>query len=144
MLSSYGQTVLIRPNAGVGYLSANDFKEMAVNYGLKIHLTANEFQRYGILFDYLFIPKNDHLSYLRTGIMLEQILFKYFNMGIGTIGYIDLAQKKEYTFGIYTHLGYEHKFTKHFNIVSSYQSDFIFRKNFTMYNAFLFGMGIQL
>jgi hypothetical protein len=141
---SHGQTVLIRPNAAVGYLYADDISALAVTYGLKVHLSANEFQRYGILFDHLFVPNNDQISYLCTGLMIEQVLFKYFNMGIGTIGYINLVQTGDNPFALYTHLGFEYKFTKHFNIVASYRSDFIFRKHFTMYNAFLLGAGIQL
>ena len=141
---SYGQTVLIRPNAAVGYLSSGDISGLALNYGIKLHLSANEFQRYGILVDHLFIPSNKNVSYLRTGLMIEQVIFKYFNMGIGTIGYINLVQTGENPFGLYTHLGFEYKFTKHIGILASYQSDFIFRKRFTMYNAFQFGLDIQL
>jgi hypothetical protein len=140
---SYGQTVLIRPNASIGYLSSDDANGLAVNYGIKVHLPANEFQRYGILVDHLFVPNNKDFSYLRAGLMLEQVVFKYFNMGIGTIGYINLVEKGEYPFGIYSHLGFEYKFLEYFHILVSYQSDFIFRKNFTMFNAFMFGAGIQ-
>ena len=59
-------------------------------------------------------------------------------MGIGTIGYINLIDKGDNPFGIYTHLGFEYNFTKYFNLFASYQADFIFRKHFTMYNAFIF------
>jgi hypothetical protein len=141
---SYGQTVLIRPDGGVGYLSADDVSGWAVNYGLKLHLSANEFQRYGIIVNHLFLPENDQVSYLCTGIMIEQVVFKYFNMGIGSIGYINLMQTGENPFALYTHLGFEYKFTEYINIVAAYRSDFIFRAKFTMYNAFLFGLGIKL
>lgn len=144
MSSSYGQTVLIRPDAGIGYFSASDVKGFAVNYGLKLHLSANEFQRYGIIVNHLFLPNDDKVSYICTGIMIEQVLFKYFNMGIGSVGYINLVQKGENPFALYTHLGFEYKFTKYVNILAAYRSDFIFRNKFTMYNAFLFGVGMQL
>jgi len=142
-VSSYRKIGLIRPNVSIGYLSANDVKGLTYNYGLKVLLTANEIQRYGIILDHLKISNNDQLSYLRTGIFIEQVLFQHFNMGIGTIGYINLVQKGENPFGLYTHLGYEYKITRHINIVVSYQSDFVFRKHFTMYNAFLVGLGMQ-
>jgi hypothetical protein len=141
---SYGQTILIRPDGGFGYFSSDDLKGWAVNYGLKLHLSANEFQRYGIIANHLFLPKNDQVSYLCAGIMIEQVVFKYFNMGIGSIGYINLIQTGENPFALYTHLGFEYNFTKVINIVAAYRSDFIFRNRFTMYNAFLFGLGIQL
>ena len=141
---THGQIVLIRSNASVGYLSSDDISGLAYCYGLKLHLSANEFQRYGILVDHLFLQSNEDVSYLRTGLMIEQVLFKYFNMGIGTIGYINLVQIGENPFGLYTHLGFEYKFTKYISILTSYHSDFIFRKKFTMYNAFQLGFGFQL
>jgi len=141
---TYGETVLIRPNASVGYLSSDDINGLAFVYGIKLLLSANEFQRYGILVDHLFLQNNEDVSYLRTGLMLEQVLFKYFNMGIGTVGYINLVQTGENPFSIYTHLGFEYKYAKYISILASYQSDFIFRKNFTMYSSFQFGIGIQL
>ena len=140
---SYGQTVLVRPNVAIGYFSASDIRGLAFNYGVKVLLSSNDFQRYGILVDHLTIPGSNQVSYLRTGIMIEQILFGHFNTGIGTIGYINLAQTGQNTFGLYTHLGFEYNFTRRLNIVVSYQSDFIFRKHFSMYNAFLIGFGIQ-
>lgn len=139
----YGQTVLLRPNASVGYFTAGDMKGLSYDYGMKILLSANEFQRYGIKIDHLNLKGDNALSYLGTGIFIEQILFKYFNMGIGTVGYISL-QGENNPFGIYSHLGFEYSFGKHLNILAAYQSEFIFRKNFTMNNAFTLGLGVQL
>jgi len=144
LFHSYGQTVLVRPNAAVGYLFASDASGLAYNYGLKVLLSANEFQRYGILVDHLFVQGNENVSYLRAGLMIEQILFGHFNMGIGTIGYVNLVQRGKNAFGIYTHLGFEHRFTERINILVSYQSDFVFRRRFAMYNAFKIGFGIWL
>ena len=81
---SYGQNILVRSNTSVGYLHADDIDGLAISYGVKIHLAANDFQRYGLLVDHLFVPDDNDVSYLRTGLMIEQVLFKYFNMGIGT------------------------------------------------------------
>ena len=139
----YGQTLLIRPNASVGYCSADDIKGLSYSYGLKILLMANEFQRYGIKIDHLNILADDKYSYLSTGFFIEQIVFKYFNMGIGTVGYINTINWGENPFGLYTHLGFEYNFNKWFGIVASYQSDFIFRKSFTMNNAFLLEIGFR-
>ena len=114
----YGQIILIRPNAAIGYLNSEDNEGLAINYGIRILLSASDFQRFGILLDHLFITNNDSLSYLRTGLMLEQVLFKYFNMGHGTIGYINLIDKGDYPFGIYTYLGFEYNVTKIFLFIS--------------------------
>jgi len=139
----YGQTVLIRPGSSVGYCNADDMKGLSYTYGLKILLMANEFQRYGVKIDHLNILAEDTHSYLSTGLFIEQIVFKYFNMGIGTIGYINTVQWGENPFGLYTHLGFEYNFNKWFSIVAAYQSEFIFRKSFTMNNAFLLEVGFK-
>jgi len=104
---------------------------------------ANEFQRYGIKVDHLNILADDKQSYLSTGVFIEQVIFKHFNMGIGTIGYINTIQWGENPFGLYTHLGFEYNFNKWFGVVAAYQSDFIFRKPFTMNNAFLLELGFR-
>jgi hypothetical protein len=140
---SHGQTLIIRPNATAGYFYADDIKGMAVSYGSTLLLSANEIQRYGLIIDHLIMPNNNELSYLCAGIIIEQVLFNYFNMGIGTIGYINLVQIGENPFGLYTHLGFEYNFSERFNIAASYRSDFIFRRHFAMYNAFQLGFGIK-
>jgi len=139
----YGQTVLVRPGASIGYCNADDMKGMSYTYGLKVILMANEFQRYGIKIDHLNILADDKRSYLSTGLFIEQVVFKYFNMGIGTVGYINTVQWGENPFGLYTHLGFEYNFKKWFGIMAAYQSEFIFRKSFTMNNAFLLEIGFK-
>jgi hypothetical protein len=139
----YGQTVTIRPGSSIGYCNADDIKGLSYTYGLKILLMANEFQRYGVKIDHLNILADDKHSYLSTGIFLEQVVFKYFNMGIGTVGYINTVQWGENPFGLYTHLGFEYNFTKWFVIVAAYQSEFIFRKSLTMNNTFLLEVGFK-
>jgi hypothetical protein len=104
---------------------------------------ANEFQRYGIKIDYLNILADEKLTYLSTGLFIEQIVFKYFNMGIGTVGYINTVQWGENPFGLYTHSGFEYNFNKWFGFVAAYQSEFIFRKSFTINNAFLFEISLR-
>jgi hypothetical protein len=111
--------------------------------GLKIPLMANEFQRYGIKVDYLNVLAENKASCLSTGLFLEQVLFKHFNMGIGTVGYINIINWGENPFGLYTHLGYEYNFGKWVGIFVAYQSEFIFRKSFTMNNAFLLEIGLR-
>ena len=139
----YAQTVLIRPGGSVGFCKADDMKGASYTYGLKILFMSNDFQRYGIKVDHLNILTDDRHSYLSTGLFIEQVLFKYFNMGIGTIGYINIVQWGENPFGLYSHLGFEYNFSKWFSMVAAYQSEFIFRKSFTSNNAFLFEVGFK-
>jgi hypothetical protein len=139
----YGQTVLVRPGGSIGYCSADDVKGLSYTYGLKILLMSNDFQRYGVKVDHLNIPADEKNSYLSVGLFIEQVIFKYFNMGIGTVGYINTMQWGENPFGIYSHLGFEYNFTKWLGIVAAYQSEFIFRKSFTSNNAFLLEIGFR-
>jgi len=140
----HGQTVLIRPGSSVGYCSADDMKGLSYTYGLKILLMSNDFQRYGVKIDRLNILADEKYSYLGAGLFIEQVVFKYFNMGIGTVGYINTIQWGENPFGLYTHLGFEYNFNKWFGILAAYQSEFIFRRSFTMNNAFLLEICFRL
>jgi len=139
----YAQTVLIRPGGSAGYCRSDDMKGLSYTYGLKILLMSNDFQRYGVKIDHFNILADDTHSYLSTGLFIEQVIFKYFNMGIGTVGYINTMQKGENPFGLYTHLGFEYNFSKSFGVVAAYQSDFIFRKPFTVNTAFLLEAGFK-
>jgi len=139
----HAQSVLIRPGSSIGYCRADDIKGMSYTYGLKVLLMANEFQRYGIKIDHLNILADEKHLYLSTGLFIEQVVLKHFNMGIGTIGYINTVQWGENPFGLYTHLGFEYNFKKWLGIVAAYQSEFIFRKSFTMNNAFLLEVGFK-
>jgi hypothetical protein len=139
----YGQTVLIRPGSSVGYCKADDMEGLSYTYGLKILLMSNDFQRYGVKVDHFNILADDRHSYLSAGLFIEQVVFKYFNMGIGTVGYINTVQWGENPFGVYSHLGFEYNFTNWFSMVAAYQSEFIFRKSFTTNNAFLLEIGFK-
>jgi len=139
----YGQSVLIRPGGSVGYCKADDMEGLSYTYGIKILLMSNDFQRYGVKVDHFNILADDKHSYLSTGLFIEQVVFNYFNMGIGTVGYINTVQWGENPFGIYSHLGFEYNFTKWFSMVAAYQSEFIFRKSFTTNNVFLLEIGFK-
>jgi len=129
---------MIRPDASVGFFIAGETQGMSYSYGGKVILMANNFQRYGVLVDHLILGEE---SYLTVGIFLEQVVFRHFNMGIGTVGYIGL-KNDENPFGIYTHLGFEYCFAKRFYFLAAYQSDMIFSSRFIANNALMMGVGI--
>ncbi|MHB9293589.1 hypothetical protein Holit_02716 [Hollandina sp. SP2] len=139
--------LMLTPNAAVGYYSAfgnDDIQGLSYSYGLKILLPANELQRYGILTDVLTLAGEDNIIFLRTGIYLEQVLFRCFNMGIGTVGYIRLTKKGAANpFGLYTHLGFEYPFTKHFFAAALYQSEWIFGSQVMSNHAFMVSVSVQ-
>jgi hypothetical protein len=137
-ICGYAQTVMIRPDASVGFFSAGNTSDVSYSYGGKVILMANDFQRYGVLVNHLVLSEK---SYLTAGIYLEQVVFRYFNMGIGTAGYIGLKNGGT-PFGLYTHLGFEYPFTGRFYFLAAYQSEMIFGSPLIMNNALMLGVGI--
>jgi hypothetical protein len=140
-----GQSVLLRGNSSIGGFFSKESRGLSYSYGLKTMLKANDKQRYGIEVDNLVFVHNanSNSSFLRIGIFLEQVLYKYFNMGIGTVGYIDLSDKESNPFGIYSHLGFEYPFCKRYHFLLGYENDFIFRKQLMTNASFMFGIGMK-
>jgi hypothetical protein len=134
----YAQSVMIRPDATVGFFNAGDKHGVSFSYGGKVILMANDFQRYGVLVNHLVLSED---SYLTAGIYLEQVLFRYFNMGIGTAGYVGLKNSGN-PFGLYTHLGFEYPFAARFYFLAAYQTDMIFSSPLIMNNALMLCIGI--
>jgi len=136
----YAQTVMFQPEASVGFYNNENEKGLSYSYGGKIILMSNLYQRYGIIINHLTFKYDK--SYLSVGIYLEQVLFSYFNMGIGTVGYIGLSDNQN-PFGLYTHLGFEYPFGNRFHVIAAYRSDMIFSQNLTTNNAFMLSFGIH-
>ncbi|MHB9295522.1 hypothetical protein PilKf_01268 [Pillotina sp. SPG140] len=136
--------VMLTPNATVGYYFAGDaIKGLSYSYGIKILLPANELQRYGVMVDALSLTGAAGLTFLRTGIYLEQVLFRCFNMGIGTVGYIGLNNGGSHPFGLYNHLGFEFPFNKHFCAALLYQSEWIFDSPLIWNHAFMASISMR-
>jgi hypothetical protein len=141
-----GHILMITPNASVGRYSAvgnDDIKGLSYSYGLKIILPANELQRYGILVEALTLTGEKDTTFLRTGIFLEQVLFRFFNMGIGTVGYVSLSENATHPFGLYSHMGFEYAFTKHVLAAALYQSEWIFDAPILSNNAFMVSVSLR-
>jgi hypothetical protein len=142
--AAYSQVVLIRPNSSVGYFHGDGKKGLSFDYGAKILLAANKSQRYGIKVDHLNVfDDNVQSSYLGVGLFIEQVIFRYFNMGIGTVGYINISDSGSNPFGIYSHLGFEYPFAGRFSILAAYQSEIIFSGSLATNNAFMLGLGLH-
>jgi penicillin V acylase-like amidase (Ntn superfamily) len=92
--------VIVRPHFGYGMLD----DEGIYHYGGRILLPASD-KRYGLEFTQ-FVDDNDE-SFSSIGIVLEQRLFNWFNMSIGTIGYFDYGVDSDNVIGLTTNLGWE-------------------------------------
>jgi len=118
----------IRPHVGGGYGSEleNESSGNLLHVGGRVLLSANEKQSYGVETTYLRVPaKGAHADYLAVGIVLEQRLWNWFNMSIGTVGYVGLSSRTGNPFGIVTNLGWEPSWGRISPFVT-YRSDWIF------------------
>lgn len=166
---AHAQSLIFRPEASVGYrvmpgIHAGGLEQ---NYGGKVLMEIKPGMRFGIKGDYsrtLFqgsmselyppvrgnelslpslggSPLAEHVSF---GVVLEQVLLRYFNMGIGTVGNISLNPYIPHSFSIYTHLGFEYVFKNNILILAAYQANFQFENRFSILSAFRLGIGYKL
>ena len=145
-LSAVG--LIIRPEVGIGGTTQFNTHTtyLTQSYGGKVLMAITEQQRFGVKVDFLnlshaMLPREQYLS---VGILLEQVLFKYFHMGIGTVGYVNLHQKGNNPFVLHTQLGFEYPFANHFMVLAAYRADFVFSQHFRLANMFTLGVGYQL
>jgi len=140
------EVVMFRPNATVGFFTEGDKLCLTYSYGGMILLMANTFQRYGVLVNYLCLKNANDDSFLSTGIALEQVMFRHFNMGIGTVGYIGLGKTQQTQgnpFGIWTSLGYEYRVGR-VNFLAATQGDIIFARQVIWTTTLLLGVGVSI
>ena len=140
--------LIIRPEAGIGGTTVfnSHTTYLTQSYGGKVLMSIGKSQRFGIKADFIEMshPGLPSLRYVSTGILLEQILFKYFHMGIGTVGYIDLAKGRDNPFALHTQLGFEYPFAKNFMVLAAYRAEFIVTQHFRLANMFTLGVGYRI
>ena len=110
--------IQIRPHFGYG---GNDTK----HYGLRILLNSNKKQAYGL--ELTKFKTNDD-AFNAIGIVLEQRLWEWFNMSIGTVGYFDYGIDNQNIIGLTTNLGWEPNNSISFKPFITYRNDTIFAK----------------
>jgi choloylglycine hydrolase len=112
--------IILKPHFGYGYIE----DESVYHYGGRILLPATDKRRYGLELTQ-FVDENDE-SFSSIGIVLEQRLFKWFNMSIGTIGYFDYGVDSDNVIGLTTNLGWEPDNHIPFKPFITYRNDMIF------------------
>jgi hypothetical protein len=127
--SEFSPVALIRPHGGIGYMSTLGGPDTGVSYHLggRVLLPAFTTHRFGLEVTYV-DPRVGHgrSSLLAVGIVLEQILFGWFHMGIGTVGYVDLHGRSPHPFGIVACLGYEPARPARLSPYAVQRSDWVF------------------
>lgn len=108
--------IVFRPHSGYGVIAGKG----ASHYGCRILLSTNDIQKYGLEIT-AFDSKGK--KFTSAGIVLEQRLFGWFNMSIGTIGYFNYSSNVA---GLTTNLGWEPDNHIPFKPFVTYRNDVIF------------------
>lgn len=113
----------IRPHFGVG---TDDSK----HFGGRILLKSGKKQAYGLEFTRFEIEdesnSTEKIKFNTIGIVLEQKLFGWFNMSIGTVGYFDYGPDEQNVVGLVSNLGWEPSYTGWFKPFVTFRNDLIF------------------
>jgi len=133
------KNILLRPNVNIGFLDT----EYAYSYGARILLPAGDNKAYGIEFSSFNTEKTNN-DFFSVGIIIEQKLFGWFNMSIGTIGYFNYGITSDNLIGLTTNLGWEPNTEKLISPFVTYRSDFIFSDKINLLNALNIGLNINL
>jgi len=119
----------VGPTAGVGYASTLGGGPSGWGYhvGGRFQLAAGATRSYGLETSYV-VPVADGTAgrYVAVGVVLEQTLWNWFYMAIGTIGYVGVGGTARNPFGVVTYLGVGHVFWGHLRPSLTYRSEFIF------------------
>jgi len=128
--------IIFRPHFGYGYIEG----ESIYHYGGRILLPADSIRKYGLEIT-KFGSKDDHFSSI--GIVLEQRLFDWFNMSIGTIGYFDYGVDSDNVIGLTTNLGWEPDNHIPFKPFVTYRNDVIFNNHTDVIHSISVGFAFE-
>ncbi len=127
------KNLLIRPTVGYGFIGKKSF----FHAGARLLLQTGENKRYGLDLTY-FDCKGD--EFFSVGIVLEQILWDWFNSSIGTIGYFNYGEDEESVIGITSNLGWEPDNHIPFHPFITWRNDIIFGKKIKNVNSISVGV----
>lgn len=130
-LESFADTSF-RPHFGYGSVESNS----VYHYGGRILLPADDIRKYGLEITKF---ETDYDEFTSIGIVLEQKLFNWFNMSIGTIGYFDYGVDSDNLIGLTTNLGWE----GNNNIFVTYRQDMIFDQQTDIINSISIGFSLE-
>ncbi len=126
MAESY---LAVRPQIGYGYLSSSDSLNRGniSHAGLRILLSAGATRKYGLEATTFRLSNSRNFSSI--GIVLEQRLWNWFHMGIGTVGYFGYETGSGSPVGLMTNLGWEPSWYESFRPFITYRNDIIFAEH---------------
>ena len=137
-------SLVIRPQVGYGYIdsSASQKRGNLNHFGIRLLLSTGGNKRYGLEATE-FNPENG-VGFYSLGIVLEQRLWNWFNMSIGTVGYFDYVENLGNPVGLMTNLGWEPDSYHTFKPFITYRNDLIFGKNVDVVHSLSIGLSVGL
>jgi len=112
--------LFIRPHFG--------YSKDYIHFGTRVLLDIENNKRYGIEVTKFKTNKDNFYS---IGIILEQRLWQWFNMSIGTIGYFSYGKNNDNIIGLTSNLGWEPDNHIPFKPFITYRNDLLFEKTHT-------------
>lgn len=129
-----GDTIF-RPQVGVGSMNAGRYDHA----GFRLLLPSNDQQSYGLELSNVSTPTG---IYQAVGIVLEQRLWGWFNMSIGTIGYMARDSVTPNAPGIVANLGWEPHWKGALKPFVTYRNDFIYASEVQRGHALSVGLAV--
>ncbi len=114
------EDVMVRPHAGIGSMDGKQYQHA----GIRVLLDASAEKKYGLELTRVNTPQG---NYLAAGIVLEQTKFGWFNMSIGTIGYLGRGNTLNLP-GLVANLGWEPETSAAFKPFVTMRNDVLFDK----------------
>lgn len=139
------EATMILPFVGSGYASNSNNEGYGTHFGARILLSANATQRFGLEVSQLDLfsleSQQPSKRFTAIGIVVEQTLWDWFLMSIGTLGYIEHGDNKNRPFGLRTNLGWEGTLINHsIRPFVVYRMDTIFDRSTTRINSLSIGL----
>lgn len=135
--------VLVRPHIGYGYIDSTELQNTGnlSHAGMRLLLTAGGNKRYGL--EATRFTSSNGNGFYSLGIVLEQRLWRWFNMSIGTVGYFDYAASLGNPVGLMTNLGWEPNTDSALKPFITYRNDLIFSENTGVAHSLSAGLSFE-
>lgn len=103
----FAKILTLRPHGGLGVSrsSTTRYSGTTVYGGMRFLLDAGNQKSYGIEASYYTLKEGD--SFTLLGFVLENKLWKWFHMSIGSVGYFNFLDTSDHPVGLTTNLGWE-------------------------------------
>lgn len=135
--------LILRPQVGYGYIDSLDSKNSGnlSHIGMRLLLNTDGNKRYGL--ETTKLNLGSRKSFYSLGIVLEQRLWNWFNMSIGTVGYFNYTTRSDNPVGLMTNLGWEPDNNNILKPFITYRNDVIFAENIDIVHSLSVGLSFE-